>query len=157
VGKASKQKGYRAEIALRNYLRQRGWESDRVPMSGAVASLPGDVRAKKDDKSLLFEMKMRKSSFSSIYALYDAHLAARKDDVLAVVVPGGKKLCLLMSTSLDAVFDGPDYFELAERHPCFVEHGRAFKRFETVQKWLKSSDILVLKDNNRPFLFLRFR
>lgn len=157
MGRSSKQKGYRGEILLRDYLRKAGWTSDRVPMSGAVAGLPGDVRGTKGNLSVLFEMKFRREEFKQVYALYDEHRKNAQDDVFSVALPGAEKLCLNMSTSLDAVFDGADYYNLAENHILYPKYKRTFAKMKKMQEWVKESDILVIKNNGKPLLFLRYR
>jgi hypothetical protein len=156
-GLRSRRKGLSQEYRLRDALRSWGWEADRVPSSGAAEGFPGDIRAKKDDKELLFELKARKDSFGSLYDMYDDHLKVMQDDLLSVVVPTETLLLPVeMSTSLEAVLEGSMIKVNAPQHPVYRDHQRAFNRLPTVFAWLKSSDILVLKDDRRPYLFLRF-
>lgn len=158
-GRSSRQKGLRGEYTLRNYLRQHGWKADRVPSSGAAQGFPGDVAAEHPEHGKrLFEMKFRKDLFGSIYALYEASCRECNDDVLAVAFAGEhKKQLLAMSTHLDAVLTPAEFHTFYQLHPLYGQHARAFGRLPKMQSLLKESDILVLKDNNRPLLFLRYR
>lgn len=163
MGKASRDKGKRGEYLLRDYLRQRGWKADRVPGSGAFSyriddkegHLKGDVTAEKDGIKARFEMKYHES-FGKIYELYEEHVKLKQDDVLAFVCPNEKRLCLAMSTSLDAVFDGPGVYEFQNRHPLFEKFKRTFGKLAGMQRLLGTSDILVLKKNHKPLLFIRY-
>lgn len=156
-GRRSKSKGYRGEINLRNYLRQLGWEAERVPLSGSMASMPGDVRATKGVLSLLFECKNHSGKFQRIYELYSEHCKSMQDDLLSFVAPGEPKVCISLSSSLEAVREGPDCHEFIDRHPLGKKFLRTFKKIAGLQKLLGKADILALKENNKPFLFVRFR
>lgn len=157
MGKSQKQKGRNQEYALRDKLRQMGWVADRVYASGAIKGLPGDVKATKGNQAVLLEMKARKSAFTSIYALYEEHVKNAQDDVLSFCLPGAQKQCILVSTSLDALFDGPEYFIIAQQHCLYAKHKRAFERFATMEKWVKETDVLCIKNDRREILFIRYR
>jgi hypothetical protein len=163
-GKASRDKGKRGEYAARNYLRSHGWKSERVPGSGAFSGraakaqndLEHDVWGEKDDRRLKLEVKNHES-FGAIYALYDEHCSLKRDDLLSFVCPGEEQLCLSASTNLDGLFDGPDVYEFQEQHPLFLKYKRTFQKLAGMQKLLKGADILVLKMNHKPLLFVRYR
>lgn len=156
-GKASKSKGKRGEYTLRDHLRLCGWKADRVYASGALKGMPGDVKACKDGRTLIFELKVRKDQFDKIYQLYAAHMKATQNDVLAVALPGAKKLCVEMCGNLDGVLDSDGIFELCERSPLYAEFKRQFESLITMQAWVKEADILVIKGDRKPLLFLRYR
>lgn len=156
-GKMSRDKGKRNEYLLRDALRMMGWKADRVPSSGAAQGFPGDIKASRDGKDLLFELKARKDTFKMIYALYAEQISTQKDDVLAVAIPGGEKLCVAVSSSLDAVLGPVDLHSHVEHHPLFKKYKRTFAKIGNLQKLLGQADILAIKDNNKPFLYLRFR
>jgi hypothetical protein len=115
------------------------------------------VKAEKGKQKVLFEVKNWTGKFSDLYVLYDAHIKLAQDDVLAIVLPGNKHLCIAVSTSVDALYDGCDFFTLDYNHPLYATHGKAFKKLATLEKYVKGSDILALKDDRKPFLFVRFR
>lgn len=158
LGKASRSKGKRNEYLLRDFLRAQGWEADRVPSSGAAQGFPGDIRAVKCGKTVLFELKARRDQFKKIYALYDAHCHAMKDDVLAVVTPGIEKHLVSLSSSFDALFTDPvQVYERAENHVLYNEYKRTFRKLGTMYKYLQTCDVLVIKDDRKSFLFIRYR
>jgi len=142
----SQSKGKRGEYLLRDHLRELGYTADRVPCSGAAqgAMFKGDVRASKDGKSLLFEVKLRANSFGPLYG----ELAAQKTDLIATNManPG---LMAAISTSLVRVLD-PGIFLFAEKVSPFS------RKLLAAQKFLGPCDILVLKDDRKPFLFVRY-
>jgi hypothetical protein len=157
MGRFSKQKGRRGEYTLRDFLRKAGWQSERVYASGAIPGLPGDVTAEKAGRKVLFEMKCRANSFAKIYALLDASQGTLKDDLVTVCLPGEQCLCADVSYSLDAVFDSDGVYTPVQRHPLAAEHKNAFKQLGTVHKWVGPAEILVLKDDRRPLMFVRYR
>ncbi len=153
----SKSKGRRNEYCLRDHLRTMGWTSERVPMSGAVASMPGDVWATKGDRRILFEMKSRKDAFKRIYELYYATIKATQSDVLAVAMSCGTRYCVTISASLDSVLAGADVHELAHNHCMYKKYKRTFGKIANLEKLLGTAEILAIKDDRKPLLFLRFQ
>ncbi len=155
--RSARTRGKRGEYKLRDYLRRLGWEADRVPTSGAAQGFKGDVKATKDGVTKLFELKNWSGNFATIYDLYNLHCSTMKDDLMSIVLPGEAKLCLDLSSSLDAVIAGPDNGAYSISHPLKESHARTFKKIGTLQKLIQECDYLVLLDDRRPFLFLRFR
>jgi hypothetical protein len=144
------------EYILRDELRRLGWEADRVYASGAIKGLPGDVRATKGDRTLLFEMKSRKNTFQRIYELYDAHIRTCGDDLMALAVPGARHLCLNLSSSLDAVLGGADHHLIMNQHPLYDKYKRTFSKIANLEKLVKECQVLAIKDNHKPILYIRY-
>lgn len=142
----AKAKGSRLEYQLRDHLRSLGYTSERVVLSGAHKDHPGDVYADKDGKRLLFECKSRKDLFKSIYH----ELKERgKFGALRFTLDG---VCVGISETLDSVLENHAiYYHLHEKQPQ-----RTYKKILSLQKLVKKSEILVVKDNNKPMLFVRF-
>lgn len=59
-GRSAKRKGQQGEYELRDFLRECGWASDRVPGSGAFIGLPHDVTARCGGIKFDIEVKRRK-------------------------------------------------------------------------------------------------
>lgn len=156
MSRASKQKGRRMEYTLRDELRRLGWTAERVYCSGAIKGLPGDVKATKDNKTLLFEMKSRKNTFQKIYELYEAHIRTCGDDLLAIAVPGARNLCLNLSSSLDAVLGGADFHLIMTAHPLYPKYSRTFSKIANLEKMVKECNVLAIKDNHKPILYIRY-
>lgn len=166
MGLRSRRKGRRGEIVLRDSLRSLGYQAERVPLSGAFfnhsqvdpEAYKGDVKAVKDGRTLFFEMKMRQNSFKKIYDLYFTHLGAAKDDLLSFCIGANetRNLCVQLSTSLTAVLDKADFYAPVERHTSYKKFSRTFKKIANLHKLLGNADILVIKDNNKPMMYVRF-
>lgn len=142
-GKFSRSKGIRGELALRDYLRERGYDAFRVPLSGASEGYKGDVVASKDGKIITFELKCRKESYTKIYELVRE-------------VFGG-----IMNSSRSQLMVVSDRWEDIDRavEGVFIHHPKYDKTLNKLVKMkelLGTADILVLKDDRKPFLFVRY-
>lgn len=146
------------EYQLRDFLRNLGWTADRVPCSGAAQGFKGDIKARKYERDVLFEMKARKSSFKNIYAIFKLHRDTTGDDVLSFVLPGERIMCVDISDSPNAFFDEANTgYTLAKSLPYYSQYKRTFGQIENLEKLLQSAEILVLKDDRMPLIFLRYR
>ena len=65
-GSSSKRKGYRVENELVKYLKKKGVDAKRQPLSGALSDFPHDISINKP--KLILEVKARKngSGFKTI-------------------------------------------------------------------------------------------
>lgn len=157
-GLRSRRKGLAAEYKVRDHLRQLGWRADRVPSSGAAEGFKGDIDAEHSTYGKMkFEVKSRKENFKKIYELYREHLRVLQDDVFAVAIPGGKRLCVAMSTSLHAILEPIELHLHQGHHPLYEQYKRTFAKIGNLQKLLGEAQILVIKDDRQPPLFIRFR
>jgi hypothetical protein len=155
MGKSQRDKGMRNEYLLRDQLRRFGYTADRVPASGAAQGFKGDVRFSKEGQSFLAEVKARKCSYASIYALFAAHFNYNKDDTLKLVTDDG--LLVNLSSSPIGALESGGVYEYAYNLPWCDAHKKAVRRLGTLKKLAKDCDVLAIKDDNRPFLYLRFR
>lgn len=143
-GRASKQKGNRNEYLARDYFRSLGMLADRVPSSGAAQGFPGDIKViSKDGTSFLVEVKSRTSEFKSVYA----NFAGKGTTQLRA----NNEICIIAET-YDGLYtkDSMDNVSFTGALP------RGIQKIFTMQKWVKGSDILMIKDNNKPFIFIRY-
>lgn len=153
-GRFSRQKGCRAERALRDLLRERGYEANRVPLSGAVSNYKGDVAFSKEGKSYRAEVKSRKDSFKRIYDLWSENKLQTDSDTLAYVMEP-----FLVKISLhpeQVLADGGEY-PLATNLPMYAEFKLTLRKVNNLQKLVGECDLLAIKDNNHPFLLIRYR
>lgn len=68
MGKASRDKGNRAERALVRYLQGRGRAAERIPLSGAAGgSFAGDVSVPVMGDDWRVEVKVRAHGFAQLY------------------------------------------------------------------------------------------
>jgi hypothetical protein len=67
-GKASRQKGNRAERAIVNLLKENGLKAERVPLSGSAGgSYLGDLTVPIAGASRVVEVKVRAKGFRQLY------------------------------------------------------------------------------------------
>jgi len=67
-GRASRDKGNRAERALVRFLQERGFAAERVPLSGAAGgSYLGDLTVPLLGTDRVVEVKVRARGFSQLY------------------------------------------------------------------------------------------
>lgn len=67
-GKASRQKGNRAERAVVRYLQERGFAAERVPLSGSAGgSYLGDLTVPVIGIDRVVEVKARANGFRELY------------------------------------------------------------------------------------------
>lgn len=143
-GLYSRNKGRRGEYALRDYLRLLGYEVDRVPLSGASQGFKGDLRVRKDGHEEFIEVKVRANSFGSVYAgTYDMK------DYTYFNFDGE---CVLISKIFDEVFPvGQGYYYFSEP---FLK--QSAKRVLSLKKLLGGCNILAIKDDRKPWIFIRY-
>jgi Holliday junction resolvase len=68
-GKASRQKGDRAERAIVKFFQERGRAAERVPLSGSAGgSYKGDLTIPALGRDLVAEVKCRANGFRELYA-----------------------------------------------------------------------------------------
>ena len=156
-GLKSRRKGQRGEYLLRDYLRTLGYVADRVPASGAAQGFKGDVRATKDGKTYLFEVKNYADKFNSIYVLYEDVIRTMREDVVGFAFPFEKHVLVSLSSSLDSAIAGPLVYESHKQHKLYEKHKRAFEMLGKMQRLLKEADILVIRTNRKPFLFILYK
>lgn len=150
-GKASRDKGKRGEYGLRDYLRDKGFDAHRVPSSGAAQGFKGDVASTKDGERYLFEMKCRAAAFGSIYTLWNYSKLACLD----IWYPEQDIEVSISENVLHVIEKNKSFSELDSK-ALSVECRRGLRKILSVQQFVKGCDILALKDDRRPTLFIRY-
>lgn len=80
-GKAPRQKGDRGERELVGILLEHGKQARRVPLSGSVATFPGDVLVGPEGDEEIWEAKRRRQGFKQLHKwLQDARVVAVRVD-----------------------------------------------------------------------------
>lgn len=162
MGRSQRQKGAREERLLVEDLRKAGWDAKRVPLSGAAQGFKGDVIAEKEGRTYVLEKKSRKDEFKTVY---EAYAALKKEYAISLctftlVADIGGAVCVDLTDNLDDLLPGlgfiPAYLPLTQVKAA-EQHGRALKRLLGFRKWVKDADVLVLRDNGRPHLYVRYR
>ncbi|MET3838748.1 hypothetical protein [Bradyrhizobium sp. OAE829] len=89
MGRASRDKGNRAERAIVKSLINAGLTAERVPLSGSAGgSYVGDLMVRVADRNFVVEVKARKNGFRQLYDWLDARdvLVLRADRATPLVV-----------------------------------------------------------------------
>lgn len=154
MGRSQREKGKRQEYILRDFLRTLGWKADRVPSSGASQGFKGDVQASKDGKKVLFELKSRKNEYRSIYDLY-THVKSLGADGVAFPSAKDRPLVVILGYGPSVLEGGLSVWEEAvvARQPALK---RALRKLFNMHKLVKESDILVVKNDHMPLLFIMY-
>lgn len=155
--RASRRKGKRTEYSLRDFMRKCGWEANRVALSGAWSGAKGDVKATKGSKSCLLECKNHRRKWTDFWTMLEESTRITGDEVISVAVPTLEKQLVDIAYNLDAILDGNMIYPPMYHHPVYEKYKKTFKRLPAMYKYLGNSDILVIKDSFKPFIFFRFR
>ena len=148
-GKFSRDKGRRAEYLVRDLLRVEGYVADRVPLSGASHAYKGDIRFSKDGKVYLAEVKVRaKGAFTRIYEAFSSTVLG---GVLGVLDGDGRAATIASTATLALEASKVDL--IYKRHP---EWAKAETKLFKLQELLGEADILVIKEDHKPFLFIKY-
>lgn len=151
-GKFSRNKGRREEQQLVLYLANLGYKAERI-LRQYFASGEADVKATKDGVTYTFENKSRNKSFKSIY---DAYFSERDVDGVFRFVQTSGSTAVAVSTHFTALL-GPDQaFRNMEASPGTRLIKMACNRMVKLKELKQSADFLVIKDNGKPRLFLRY-
>ncbi len=148
-GTFSRMKGRRNEQELVLYLAKLGYKAERILRQYQFAGQP-DVKATKGEQTFTLEMKARRDSFKSIYDLY----FSTKEDVMTFCL-GTNGTAVAITTDFERLHTARDlYFPniLGADKKALKTYLRIAKMTEIKQ----SADFLVLKDNGKPRLFMRF-
>lgn len=151
MGKMSRNKGRREEQQLVLHLANIKFKAERILRQYQEAGQP-DVKAWRSgqpEKVWTFEMKSRQASFKRIYDLYYKEKVP-SPSVLACSV-GGKLFA--MTADFELLMKVPDYFrDILDTHPEY----KTFKRILKLEELKQSADILVIRDNGKSRLFIRY-
>lgn len=139
-GSYSRSKGRRSEYGLRDHIRALGYAVDRVPLSGASQGFKGDLRVVKDGITTFVEAKSRANSFKTLY-----------DNI--------SRFTQALYINGQAVRVGEDFNSMLiepKGHFTVVPLDRYTKRIVNLKKLLGGCDILAVKDDRQPWIFIRY-
>lgn len=134
MGLMQRQKGARVERELVQHLRLKGYQAQRVPLSGATTFCKGDIEVIVNGEKKYIEVKSRKDGFKGLYNLLEGHTSIT--DLTSVSV-----------TSDFASFHNLEGFSIFIAKIATVP---------TLKKLKGGCDYLAVKANGKPFLFLEF-
>lgn len=151
MGKSQRDKGNRCEYLVRDQLRKAGFQSDRVPCSGAAQGFKGDLRGFYNETQYLFEVKARKKSFTSVYEYFRKN---SQNGVAGInLSPWKGPPEILLSIADDPV----KCLNTASVYLHSEALGTRFpQKLRNMQQWVKGCDVLVIKDDRQPPLYLRY-
>lgn len=154
----SRNKGRRGEYLVRDHLKACGYDAVRVPLSGASQGFKGDVIAYIPGKEeLTFEVKLRKNTFQRIYKFYD--FMTRDKPFRFTPREPDPKLAYAASMSkhpVDLITETDDTTYRLLTEPEMKEHKRAIRQIGKLRELVKDADILVIKDDHKPLLYIRY-
>lgn len=150
MGMMQRRKGARGELSLCLHLNLIGYDARRVIRTRAVKGyekdVVPDVIATRNEIEYTFECKFSANRFKSVYALFEKE------------APGGS-LAFTLSSEGPYVAMSTDFEKIrgaSSHHFLFLEPTKTVQKIVRLQKLLKGAQYLAIKQNNKPFLFLRF-
>ena len=150
-GNKSRNKGKRGEYALRDYLRSLGFNAIRVPLSGASEGYKGDIVATRDGETTTFELKCRKNAFSKLYWFVD-----QLDMPSGVVAAGYNLISITTSPTKTEHYTDMIKLLMAVNPAIRKQVVRAVGQMVSLKKLKGDCNVLVVKDDRKPFLFLHY-
>ena len=154
MGKMSRDKGARVERALRDELRRHGWSDvTRVPLSGAVKTrdaYQNDVVGVPPGlgQEISCEGKARAEGFEAIYGLVPVGAAKLCFSV------GSGDLCVL-TLDPNIALESASFPDVTTFDPATQKVMRSIVK--KCHDWIGTAQILALKQDRAPFLYIRFR
>lgn len=145
-GKASRDKGSRAERLLVQHLVSLGFTARRIPLSGAMQGFKGDVIAERSGRSYLFEVKCRKDEFMPLYVEFE------KQGYITKELADGD-LVFRVTSDVDQLIDA---FTIHFMSVDKTAAPKVWKRIKNYKKWLGEARYLAIKCDRKPFLFIEF-
>lgn len=146
----NRQRGKRAEYLLRDFLNDKGMPAFRVPFSGASHGFKGDVQFSHGGRKYLMELKLRKDAFEEVYLFWETYscdITCYLDSVQFIITDDPKNL-----------FKEPESFESPETltKVSTTIRKKALATILKAREWLKECDFLTIKQDRKPFLFIRY-
>lgn len=152
IGRFSRNKGRREEQQLVLYLAKLGYQAERI-LRQYLTPGEADVRAVKGDKTYTFELKSRRDSYKRLYTLYETEKDA---DGLLCFVLSADGTAVAISTDFESVANYKGPFRNLIAFPPKPIQLKDFFRFVKLNELRQSADYLVIKNNNKKRLFIRY-
>lgn len=147
-----RRKGRRVEYVIRDWLRERGFDAVRVPLSGASEGFKCDIVATKDALTHTFEVKSRTNSFKTIYSIY--YKERGEDGVWRGKLPEG--LVAISNDFESIIHTGQSQYFFDAAAGAAIGRRNTLKRLWNLNRLLGEAQYLVIKDNNKAPLFIRY-
>lgn len=151
-GKFSRNKGRREEQQLVLALAKWGYKAERILRQYQAAG-QADVKTL-EPAQYTFEMKARQGSFKTIYDLY---YSQRDEKGILSLVYGSKGTAVAMSSDFPSLLSIPDHsFRDLSNPPADKKILKVFARILKLQELKQAADFLVIKDNNKVRLYIKY-
>lgn len=149
-GRKSRSKGSRGEYQVRDYFRSLGFESHRVPASGAAEGFKGDVVLKHSGQTSIAEVKVRKDAYKHIYAMLD--------NLKSPLFLSYFGCCVIVSYEFKdlGVFEAKHWYFKAVRDLKTPQTKKGLDKVLAIKKLVGKSDFLVIKIDYKPLIFIRY-
>lgn len=152
MGLFSREKGRREEQGLVLYLSKLGYKAERILRQYQAQGQP-DVKTLAPEE-LTFEMKSRAGNFKRIYDLY---FAEKDDQGTLSFVMSPNSTAVAVNTDFAVLHGGGYTFaNLALFPPGDKALLKVYNRLVGLKELKQDADYLVIKDNNKPRLFIRY-
>ena len=153
-GSMSRNKGGRVERLLVAELKKLGWtDVYRIPVRGSYQKTTGHCKpdvigfCPKISRNIKVEVKARRDMFKAIYLLMDDRPKPQAD-IVGYVIPE-KGMGFALSYTIEALLTGGSL-------ALFNNDAKVVKQVLKMKEWLGESDILAIKRDHKPFLYIRF-
>lgn len=150
-GRGCRVKGAQGERNLVYHLRKLDYDARRVILTRQVGGYSNevvpDVIATKDTIRHTFEVKLRAHAFDWIYKITGDFNATHRFSLDGVLVAFGKDFEDVKS----AMGVTPHIFRSIPPN-----EERPYRRILALREWLKGADFLVIRGNNKPFIFIKY-
>lgn len=144
-------KGRRGEQQLVLALAKLGYKAERILRQYQTAGQPDVVTS--HPKVYTFEHKHFKDSFKTIYDLY--YSERDQNEMLAFAV-FSKGPMVAMTTDFKLLEKGGYTFRSFELFPPTQKQLRVYNRILKMNELRQTADFLVIKDDGKPRLYLRY-
>ncbi len=146
AGKFSRDKGRRGEQQLVLSLVGKGYKAERILRQYQFGGQP-DVKTTYPQE-YTFELKCRKSAFKTIYDLYTAE---RDHEGVLAIIWNGKPIAI--ASYFEKLLSSDRSFRaFTPEHP----KKKTLNRIAKLEEQKQTADFLVLKDNGKYRLYLRY-
>lgn len=163
AGRFSRNKGYRNEVYIIDYLKRKGLLATRIPLSGG-ASEKGDIKIEipgtrfgnrtNEAKFIYGEVKARAIEFRGIYHLYTTVTNSKGGGVM--FSNGNESVIMSYDFSDLNLLGERGMYEEITKFPPLVRIDLIVKKLFKIRAWVKDCDFLVIRIDRMPPIFLRY-
>lgn len=150
-GKRSRDKGARRERELVHYLQGCEIPAKRVPLSGAARGFKADVIATVDGVEYKIEVKSRAKDYDRIYELFDS---IEENDEVGFTA---EHQFVFISLDFKQAVGNSFIFTPVSRFNLAKKFARTVNKILRMRELLGEADLLAIKADRKPWLFIVYR